>query len=49
MGIQIQFDWERGTAKGKGALSSVGEQTLLGTWGYGASRTDGGALHIVKA
>lgn len=49
MGVQIQFDWERGTDKGKGVLSSVGEQTLLGTWGFGTSRTNGGALHIVKA
>jgi Domain of unknown function (DUF4157) len=48
IGIKIEFDWERATYSGKGVLNSVNEQTLEGTWGYGASRTDGGALHVKK-
>jgi hypothetical protein len=47
-GVKIQFDWERGTSSGKGEWNSVNEQTLDGTWGYGASRTDGGVLKLKK-
>jgi hypothetical protein len=47
-GVKIEFDWERGTSSGKGVLNSVKEQTLIGTWGRGASRTDGGALRFDK-
>jgi len=47
-GVKIDFDWERGTASGKGVLNSVKEQTLHGTWGHGASSTDGGILHLEK-
>ena len=47
-GVKIEFDWERGTSSGKGVLNSVKEQTLVGTWGHGASRTDGGVLHLEK-
>jgi Domain of unknown function (DUF4157) len=47
-GVKIQFDWERGTSNGKGEWNSVDEQTLDGTWGYGASRTDGGVLKLKK-
>jgi hypothetical protein len=48
-GVKIQFDWERGSATGKGVLNSVGERRLEGTWGLGTSRTDGGDLHVNKA
>ena len=41
-GISIEYDWEEGAASGKGKWESVNEQTLEGTWGYGASRTNGG-------
>jgi Domain of unknown function (DUF4157) len=47
-GVKIEFDWERGKSSGKGVLNSVKEQTLLGTWGRGASRTDGGVLQLKK-
>jgi hypothetical protein len=47
-GISIDFDWQRRTFSGKGVWNSVDEQTLDGTWGFGASRTDGGVLHIKK-
>jgi hypothetical protein len=47
-GVKIEFDWERGTYSGKGVLNSLNEQTLEGSWGYGASRTDGGALRLKK-
>lgn len=47
-GVQIEFNRERGTATGKGLWNSVKEQTLLGTWGFGASTNNGGVLHLKK-
>ena len=47
-GVRIEFAWERGSFSGKGVLNSVNEQTLEGTWGYGASMTDGGMLRLKK-
>ncbi|PSL44805.1 uncharacterized protein DUF4157 [Chitinophaga niastensis] len=46
--ITIDFDWREGTASGKGRWNSVNEQTLDGTWGIGASNTNGGTWHMVK-
>ncbi|MCC6443551.1 MAG: DUF4157 domain-containing protein [Armatimonadetes bacterium] len=48
IGIAIEFDWELGKATGKGQWDSVDEQTLTGTWGNGASRTNGGAWNQKK-
>jgi hypothetical protein len=48
-GITIDFDWEEGKSKGKGRWESLNEQELAGTWGIGASRTDGGIWNVKKA
>ena len=48
-GVKIEFDWARGALSGKGLWNSVNEHTLDGSWGHGASRTDGGVLHLNKA
>jgi hypothetical protein len=47
-GISIEFDWQRGTAFGKGIWNSKDEQTLSGTWGPSSSRTGGGTLELKK-
>jgi hypothetical protein len=47
-GISIDFDWREGTASGKGNWTSTNEQTLVGTWGIGTSRTSGGTWNLTK-
>lgn len=47
-GITINFAWAEGTARGKGVLNSVDEQTLSGTWGIGASTTSGGTWQLAR-
>jgi len=47
-GISIDFDWREGTASGKGNWTSTNEQTLVGTWGIGTSRTSGGTWRLNK-
>jgi hypothetical protein len=47
-GVTIAFDWELRSASGKGELKSVDEQNLVGTWGIGSSKTNGGTWTMKK-
>jgi hypothetical protein len=47
-GVSIDFDWVESKSKGKGHWDSLNEQELAGTWGIGASRTDGGIWNVKK-
>jgi hypothetical protein len=47
-GVTIDFDWELGSSSGKGRWESVDEQNLVGTWGIGSSRVNGGTWQLKK-
>ncbi len=47
-GIKIDFEWELRKSSGKGIWSSVDEQNLAGTWGIGASASNGGKWQLKK-
>ena len=47
-GVRIDYDWTSGSNSGKGTFLSANEQTLNGTWGNGASRTNGGTWNLRK-
>lgn len=48
IGVRINFDWQEGTATGKGVWTSANEGTLRGTWGNGSSDSNGGDWDISK-
>lgn len=47
-GVTIDFDWELRKKSGKGKWTSVDEQNLVGTWGIGSSRVNGGKWSLKK-
>ncbi len=47
-GIKINFTWMEGLTTGKGVWNNVRENNLTGTWGLGASDTNGGLWDISK-
>jgi hypothetical protein len=47
-GVTIDFDWKLGSSSGKGRWESVDEQNLVGTWGIGSSRVNGGTWQLKK-
>jgi hypothetical protein len=47
-GVTIDFDWAEGPKKGKGTWTSVNEQSLNGSYGSVASRTNGGGWSMTK-
>jgi hypothetical protein len=46
--VTIEFDWVSGSNNGKGVWNSSGENRLVGTYGNGSSRVDGGSFNIER-
>ena len=46
--VTIEFDWVSGSNNGKGVWDSSGENRLVGTYGNGSSRVDGGSFNIER-
>jgi hypothetical protein len=46
--LEITLDWEEGTAKGKGLLTTNEMNRLEGTWGRLGSDKDGGKWWFTK-
>lgn len=45
-GVEVKFNWSESGLVGKGQWRSVGESHLVGTWGTGSSRTNGGIWNL---
>jgi hypothetical protein len=46
--VTIEFDWVSGSNNGKGEWHSSAENKLVGTYGNGSSRVDGGSFDIER-
>ena len=47
-GVDIAFEWQSGSNKGKGSWKSIAESTLTGQYGSNNSATDGGQWFLNK-
>lgn len=48
-GVTLPWSWTRGTSSGRGLFSSEGtENQLRGSWGFGESFRDGGAMNLTR-